>query len=175
MKKRVHLDAEGKRVRIGGKGPLTKEHMLQLQKDYGKAISSNVGDPVKMKRTVMASFYHSMSTDDNPLHMMCPSGVTSWCRHKWAEVKTEPSPSHHPIIHPDSPLFVKPVYLELSKDSLMVCCVLGATKNQNESFNSLIWNRCPKTEFCSADIVEIATNLAVITFNSGQGVLKGLL
>ena len=53
--------------------------------------------------------------------------------------------------------------------------MLGATQNQNESFNSLIWNRCPKTEFCSADIVEIASNLAVITFNSGQGALKGLL
>ena len=53
--------------------------------------------------------------------------------------------------------------------------MLGATQNQNESFNSLIWNRCPKTEFCSADIVEIATNLAVITVNSGQGALKGLL
>ena len=173
MKKRVHLDAEGKRVRIGGKGRLTKEHMLQLQKYYGKAIRSNVGDPVKMKRAVMASFYYSMSTDDNPLHMMCPSGVTSWCRHKRAEVKNEPS--HLPIIHPDIPLFVKPVYLELSKDSLMECCVLGSTQNQNESFNSLIWNRCPKIEFCSADIVEIATNLAVITFNSGQVALEGLL
>ena len=51
----------------------------------------------------------------------------------------------------------------------------GRPSTQNELFNSLIWNRCPKTEFCSADIVEIATNLAVITFNSGQGVLKGLL
>ena len=70
MKKKVHLDEEGKRVRIGGKGRLTKERMLQLQKYYGKAIRSNVGDPVKMKRSVMASFYHSMSTDDNPLHMM---------------------------------------------------------------------------------------------------------
>ena len=47
----------------------------------------------------------------------------------------------------------------------------GATQNQNESFNSLIWNLCPKTEFCSADIVEIATNLAVITFNSGEGAI----
>ena len=49
-----------------------------------------------------------------------------------------------------------------------------ATQNQNESFNSLIWNRCVKTEFCSAEVVEIAVGLAVITFNSGQEVLKGL-
>ena len=47
IKKKVRLDAEGKRVRIGGKGRLTKERMLQLQKYYGKGICSNVGDPVK--------------------------------------------------------------------------------------------------------------------------------
>ena len=45
IKKKVHLDAEGKRVRIGGKG--RKERMLQLQKYYGKGICSNVGDLVK--------------------------------------------------------------------------------------------------------------------------------
>ena len=43
IKKKVHLDAEGKRVRIGGKGRLTKERMLQLQKYYGKGICANVG------------------------------------------------------------------------------------------------------------------------------------
>ena len=47
-------------------------------------------------------------------------------------------------------------------------CVLGATQNQNESFNSTMWQCCPKTEFCSATTVEIAVNLAVISFNSGQ-------
>ena len=40
-------------------------------------------------------------------------------------------------------------------------CVLGATQNQNESFNALIWGRCPKAEFHSAAVVEIATYLAL--------------
>ena len=47
-------------------------------------------------------------------------------------------------------------------------CVLGATQNLNESFNSTIWQHCPKTEFCSATPMVIAVNLAVISFNSGQ-------
>lgn len=54
-------------------------------------------------------------------------------------------------------------------------CVLGATQNQNESFNGTIWNRVPKTEFCSSEVVALAVDLAVIAFNSGQGALKGLL
>ena len=53
--------------------------------------------------------------------------------------------------------------------------MLGVTQNQNESFNSIIWNQCPKTEFCSAIVVSITVDLAVITFNSGQGALRGLL
>ena len=50
-------------------------------------------------------------------------------------------------------------------------CVLEVTQNQNESFNSTIWQRCPKSEFCSATIVEIAVNLTVISFNAGPGSL----
>ena len=50
----------------------------------------------------------------------------------------------------------------------MDCCILGVTQNQNESFNSTIWQRCPKTEFCSATKVEIIVNIAIISFNSGQ-------
>ena len=46
--------------------------------------------------------------------------------------------------------------------------MLGATQNQIDSFNNTIWQRCPKTEFCSATTVEIAVNLAVISFNAGQ-------
>ena len=48
-------------------------------------------------------------------------------------------------------------------------CVLGVTQNQNESFNSMIWNRCPKNEFASTIVVEISVDMAVITFYSGQG------
>ena len=67
--------------------------------------------------------------------------------------------------------FIKPVFTELSKPELLEKCVLGATQNQNESFNNIVWSRCPKTGFCSRVSVEIALYLAVITFNHG---LEGL-
>ena len=68
--------------------------------------------------------------------------------------------------------YIKPVFTELSKLELLEKCVLGATQNQNESFNNIVWSRCPKTRFCSVEVVEIAVNLAAITFNHG---LEGLL
>jgi len=71
--------------------------------------------------------------------------------------------------------YVQKVFESLSENFLMERCVMGATQNQNESFNSLIWNRCSKTEFCSEDVVEIAVGMAVMTFNSGKKSLKSLL
>jgi len=44
---------------------------------------------------------------------------------------------------------------------------MGATQNRNESFNSLIWARAPKTEFVGKATVDLAVSQAVVTFNSG--------
>ena len=54
-------------------------------------------------------------------------------------------------------------------------CILGATQTQNVSFNFTIWNRCSNTEFCSPEVVEIALNFDVLTFNSGHLALRPLL
>ena len=51
--------------------------------------------------------------------------------------------------------------------------MLGA--NQKESFNSPIWNRCPKTEFATLVVVEIAVDMASSISNAGQRALKGAL
>lgn len=167
-------EVDGKLISLKGKGRITKAKMLKYQKYYGKAIRSYVGDPEGMKRAVMAIFYHSISTDDHPLHMMCPGGEKSWCKYQRAQAKGEPPPKHTPTIPISLAPLVKKVFLDLSSDALVERCILGATQNQNESFNSLVWNRCVKTEFCSAEVVNIAVSLAVITFNSGHGELKGL-
>ena len=45
-------------VRMGGKGRLT-DVVMKLQKFYGKAIRSNVGDAKSMQDAVMAIYYHS--------------------------------------------------------------------------------------------------------------------
>lgn len=80
VKQRRHIGSDGKVIRMGGKGRLTDALMKKLQRYYGKAIRSNVGNATAMKRAVMAIFYHSVSTNENPLHFMCPAGSTSWCK-----------------------------------------------------------------------------------------------
>ena len=79
-------------------------------------------------------------------YQYCPSGQRSWCKFNWVLANSEPPPSHSPTIHPDIVPPLKKVFERLFYPTLMESCVLGATQNLNESFNSTIWQHCPKTE-----------------------------
>lgn len=65
--------------------------------------------------------------------------------------------------------------MDLSDDALLEKCLLGATQNRNESFNSLIWARCPKTGFSGLATIQIAVSHSVIVFNSGKMALTSVL
>ena len=49
-------------------------------------------------------------------------------------------------------------------------CTLGATQNQNESFNNVVWLRASKTQFLGLPTVELAASTAVLDFNEGKEV-----
>ena len=118
---------------MGGKR-LTDVVMKKLQKFYGKAIRSNIGDAKSMQDAVMAIYYHSSSTDSHPQHFLCSPGLTSWCKFKRCKVTGETPPPHHTTIHPEMDPFVSAEFEKLSDPALMERCVLGATQNQSESF-----------------------------------------
>ena len=44
---------------------------------------------------------------------------------------------------------IKPVFQDLSDVKMLQKCLHGMAQNCNESFNQLIWNRCPKDIFIS--------------------------
>ena len=48
----------------------------------------------------------------------------------------------------------------------------GFTQNSNESFNAAVWNLAPKAYSSGKNVVNIATDIAVCTFNDG---LKNVL
>ncbi len=159
-----------------GKGRLTKKNIQTLQLYYGGAIRFHAGNLNEMTKAIWAIFRHCSSTDENPHHEYCPPGgidpQKNWCKYKNAvAVNKEPPPHSAPLIPPDLAVHVKPVFLRLADRKLLDRCPLGATQNQNESFNSTIWLRCPKEKFSCPTSVSIAVNLAVIIFNHG---MKGL-
>lgn len=63
--------------------------------------------------------------------------------------------------------YIKPIFKDLSNDSLLSRCILGKTQNPNECFNSLIWKRLPKTNFCGIVTLKVGVNDAIIGYNKG--------
>lgn len=62
---------------------------------------------------------------------------------------------------------------DLTRDDFLSRCLGGYTQNANESLNSIVWSIAPKAISSGKDIIDIATDIAVITFNDGfQGILE---
>ena len=60
-----------------------------------------------------------------------------------------------------------PIFWDLSSDKLLSKCLQGTTQNPNEAFNQIIWQKCPKSNFVSREVLEIGVSSAVICYNDG--------
>ena len=164
---------------IGDKGRLTDERCDKLQNYFALAIKRGVkqpGDPVtNMWRNIWASLAHTASTDKHPQHEFCPTDEDSFCTwQQWKAGRCGPYTHKDPL--PEAVVdAVKPAYRRLASPALLKKCSRGATQNQNESLNGLVWQYCPKISFCGVDTVEAAVGLALIKFNHGLHMLEHVL
>jgi len=153
---------------LGGRGKLTGKLIDELTIFYGLAIRRNSDSIEKMRNDIWATLYHKLSTNKNSQHDKCPVGVDSWC--SWQRSKalgTLSTYEHKNPMHKDVFDAVKPIYEELSSDSLLSRCLGGYTQNSNESFNAVVWSIAPKTVSSGKTVLDIATDIAVIIFNDG--------
>jgi len=153
-------------AKLGGKGKLTDALIKKLTTYYGLAIRRNTQSKDNMKKEIMTTYYHLISTDEKPQHQFCPTGVDSWCAYNVAQSKNVPY-EHPAPLHPDVQKSILPIYEDLSRDDLLERCVGGFTQNANESFNSTVWRLAPKHLHCGSKIIEIAAYLAGGMFNDG--------
>jgi len=139
--------------------------MVKLSTYYGLAILRNPDSVEKMKKSIWATFYHLISTDENPQHLNCS---ILWCKYQQFKAENkEGTYTHPPAFDEDIAGFLKPIYEELSSDDLLERCLGKNTQNNNESFNSCIWNLTPKHVFVGKKTLEIAAWTAACTFNEG--------
>ena len=170
LKKKTFKDYTGRvlNLRWGGRNRFTDKTIDMLQIFYGGAIRNNTHNVDAMYKAIWAVFFQDSTTDEIHDHSYCPTGEDSWYKYSRAVAKNLPPPTHKPPRIPvDLSPYVKPVFEDLSKLQLLEKCIDGATQNQNESFNSIHWSRCPKTGFCSL--------VTILTFNHGFVVLSPLL
>lgn len=161
-----------KEQKIGGKGKLTDSVIKELTNYYGLAIRRNSNSVEDMEREIMATYYHKISTNDNPRHEFCPKGADSWCKYNSAQA-LRTSFDHPAPLHSDVAKHILPLYTDLSRKDLLERCLGGYTQNSNESFNSAVWKLCPKHLHSGTKIVETAVYIAVAQFNEGySGILR---
>ncbi|XP_011685002.1 PREDICTED: uncharacterized protein LOC105448233 [Wasmannia auropunctata] len=156
--------------KIGGHGPgkLTDKLINELTIYFGLAIRRNPHNVDKIRNDMWATFYHKISTNEEPQHEYCPSGPNSWC--KWWQAKaagTLQSYNHPPPLDFKVQELIRPIYDNLSSQDLLNRCCGGFTQNNNECFNKTIWQFAPKHVFCSSNIIIIAAYLATCIFNEG--------
>ena len=120
--------------KISGTGKRTKKVIDKLQKYYGMAIRSNVGDLRGMMMAVQAT----LPTNDRPVHHMCPEGENSLCSYNKAKAGNKLDEYKHGIepIPQAIVQLLKPIYNRLCSRLLLSLCLLGHTQNANESLHS---------------------------------------
>ena len=122
-----------------------------------------------MKSSFLASLFHVASNKDNSYHYPhCPIGPNSWCKYNADRANNTQTYKSGPSLPRDIIYKIRPIFLELSKDSELEKCLHGKTQNANESFNGTIWKRIPKTTFVTLPNLEFGVYDSVANFSIGM-------
>ena len=108
-----------------------------------------------MQDAIFASMFHVASSDFNNYHDYCPKTPDSWCQYQLDAINKTNLHTPGAGISEDVLFAIKPVYADLTKADILQKCLHGLTQNPNESFNSTIWERAPKTVYCGLDPLEL--------------------
>ncbi|GFN82610.1 hypothetical protein PoB_000911600 [Plakobranchus ocellatus] len=121
-------------------------HIMSLycQSYYTKAVRSFNLSTEEMSKAIWASFFHSISTKELPVHQYCPAGEECWCWYQRALLTGPVDPAFHDrqqstFLNSDVANYVGKVYKRLTDSSLLSRCLLGKTQNCNESLHSVIY------------------------------------
>ena len=87
------------------------------------AIRSNVDDLRGMMMAVQATIHHMTSTDDRPVHHMCPEGENSWCSYNKAKAGNKLDEYKHGFdaIPQAIVQLLKPIYWVVDSFCLYAC------------------------------------------------------
>ena len=160
---------------LTGRGRLTDVAINTLQNFFGMAIRQNAGNLYPMRKAVAAVLFHCSDVPDVERHKFCPRTATTWC--EWQKDAVNKTDSYKPKVN--LPVCIKdvlePIFKDLSRDDLLSKCLHGMTQNANESFNQILWNKCPKNVFRGRTVLELGVSSAVVAFNEGARGLSKVL
>ncbi|KAJ8887235.1 hypothetical protein PR048_013450 [Dryococelus australis] len=155
-----------RRKPFGGRRRVTDSAIADSQKCYGLAIRRNLNNLQGMRERErererersISIYYHPMK-----IHIigLCPKG---------AETKTKGECYKHVVTYIPRVVVeeMKPIFRDVREPELLKKCLHGRTQNPNESVNSVIWNRLPRTTFIGVRTLHFGVWDAVASFNEGN-------
>lgn len=166
MRKQKTVLSDGKS--LTGKNRLTTAAVQKIQTFYGLAIRRNTHSVQAMRQAVWALYSHVMSTNEKPVHILCPEDEDTWCKYNRSKLEKTVY-DHNKHFHLPQVIMehIKPVFKDLVKLELLEKCLKGKTQNPNESLNNVIWSIIPKRVFVTLPTLKYGVYSAICTFNDG--------
>ena len=122
-----------------------------------------------MKAGVRATLFHVASSKENNWHYPhCPEGKDGWCSFHQDRANGASTYMPGPSLPLNIVMKLKPIFADLSDESLLEKRLHGETQNQNESFNLMIWDGIPKMRYVSLTQLELRLCDAVANFSIGK-------
>lgn len=142
---------------------ISKIIVKQLQSYFNKAVNENIGNLEMMKQSIWATYYHLISTDEDPQHFYCP--VNSWCSYNNSNDLS--NYVHHHYVDPICIEYLKEIYEFMTRDEELLKILDGLTQNCNECVHGQIWRRASKSRFLSLSQLLISLYDTVLCYNDG--------
>ena len=158
---------------LSGKHRLTDSVINSLSSYYGTAIRNCAGKTLEeIRRSILSSYFHCSSSDEDQRHHLCPKGPKSWCFYNAALALGKQPKSHSEMqvyfkLNKEERLAVLQIYNELSTDELLKKCITKRTQNPNEALHSKMWNRLLKTKYEGLKTAQESVCLTINIHNFG--------
>ena len=110
-----------------GMRELTPVVIDKLQNYFGIALRANCTTVENMQRAIWASFFHVASSKENDYHSHCEASVTSWCQFQRDKINNTNLYKVGSGLSLDIVKLIKPIYLDLVKESELKKCLHGKT------------------------------------------------
>lgn len=79
-------------------------------------------------------YFHTRSSDNEPMHTFCPSGAESWCKYQEAVSNDSVKGYRLKVTLPPAVMdAIKPVFKVLSTPDLLKHCLRNHMQNPNEN------------------------------------------
>ena len=116
----------------------------KLQNLYGIALRQNVNKTVhEMKVAIGAVLCHSTEfREKENRRLYFPQGPETWFKYWMDEIKNTNKFVEKPEMLIAIYEVIKSIFLDLSKDTLLVKCLHSKTQNADEALRNLIWTKC---------------------------------